>query len=92
MTRGRTQSPSVNRRILGVVLVALFLASTAPLSAQAAKFSAPTYSSPITMSADGKLIWVVNPGGDQVVVIGAKNNKVLKKIKVGDEPQGVAVD
>ena len=44
------------------------------------------------MSADGKLIWVVNPGGDQVVVIGTKSNKVLKKIKVGDEPQGVAVD
>ena len=44
------------------------------------------------MSADGKLIWVVNPGGDQVVVIGTKSNRVLKKIKVGDEPQGVAVD
>ena len=44
------------------------------------------------MSADGKLVWVVNPGGDNVAVIGAKSNKVVKRIKVGDEPQGVAVD
>jgi YVTN family beta-propeller protein len=78
------------RMLIGGLLLATSLA--APLAAEAAKFSAPTYSSPITMSADGKLIWVVNPGGDQVVVIGAKSNKVLKKIKVGDEPQGVAVD
>ncbi len=76
--------------LIGGLVLAASLA--APLAAEAAKFSAPTYSSPITMSADGKLIWVVNPGGDQVVVIGAKSNKVLKKIKVGDEPQGVAVD
>jgi YVTN family beta-propeller protein len=92
MARAPVQLPSVNRRILGLALVALLLALMAPPSVQAAKFSAPTYSSPITMSADGKLIWVVNPGGDQVVVIGVKSNKVLKKIKVGDEPQGVAVD
>ena len=39
-----------------------------------------------------QLIWVVNPGGDNVAVIGAKSNRVLKRIKVGDEPQGVAVD
>jgi YVTN family beta-propeller protein len=86
------RSPLVTRRIIGIGALALAASLAAPLTAQAAKFSAPTNSSPITMSADGRLIWVVNPGGDQVVVIGAKSNKVLKKIKVGDEPQGVAVD
>jgi YVTN family beta-propeller protein len=87
-----TNSLLVRRRIIRIAAVALALALTAPAAAQAAKFSAPTYSSPITMSADGRLIWVVNPGGDQVVVIGAKSNNVLRRINVGDEPQGVAVD
>jgi YVTN family beta-propeller protein len=92
MVRPTNSSSLVRRRIIGIAAVALALALTAPAAAQAAKFSAPTYSSPITMSADGRLIWVVNPGGDQVVVIGAKSNNVLRRINVGDEPQGVAVD
>jgi YVTN family beta-propeller protein len=87
-----TQSSLVKRRIIGICAVALALMLMAPASAPAAKFSAPTYSSPITMSADGRLIWVVNPGGDQVVVIGANSNRVLRRINVGDEPEGVAVD
>jgi YVTN family beta-propeller protein len=87
-----TQSSLVKRRIIGIGVVALALLLTAPASALAAQFSAPTYSSPITMSADGRLIWVVNPGGDQVVVIGANSNRVLRRINVGDEPEGVAVD
>jgi YVTN family beta-propeller protein len=92
MTRPTTSSSLVKRRIIGIGVAALALVLTAPASALAAKFSAPTYSSPITMSADGRLIWVVNPGGDQVVVIGAKSNNVLRRINVGDEPEGVAVD
>jgi YVTN family beta-propeller protein len=92
MARQTNSSSLVRRRIIGIAAVALALAVTAPAAAQAATFSAPTYSSPITMSADGRLIWVVNPGGDQVVVIGAKSNNVLRRINVGDEPQGVAVD
>jgi YVTN family beta-propeller protein len=44
------------------------------------------------MSADGRLVWVVNPGGDNVAVIGTRSNRVIRRIKVGDEPQGVAVD
>jgi YVTN family beta-propeller protein len=75
---------------LAVLVTVLSLCLAAPASART--FSAPTYSSPITMSADGRLIWVVNPGGDNVAVISAKNSRVLKRIKVGDEPQGVAVD
>jgi YVTN family beta-propeller protein len=63
-----------------------------PKTVKPKKFSAPTYSSPIAMSRDGKLIWVVNPGGDYVAVINAATNTVIKRIIVGDEPQGVAVD
>jgi YVTN family beta-propeller protein len=87
-----TNSSALVKRILAIGALAAALALTAPAAAQAAKFSAPTYSSPITMSRDGRLIWVVNPGGDQVVVIGASSNRVLRRINVGDEPQGVAVD
>ncbi len=88
MTRHRYRRVRV--AALAVLATALCLCLAAPTAART--FSAPTYSSPITMSADGKLIWVVNPGGDNVAVIGAKSNRVLKRIKVGDEPQGVAVD
>jgi YVTN family beta-propeller protein len=75
---------------LAVLVTVLSLCLAAPASART--FSAPTYSSPITMSADGRLIWVVNPGGDNVAVISAKRNRVIKRIKVGDEPESVAVD
>ena len=44
------------------------------------------------MSADGKLVWSVNPDDDSVSVIRTDQNKVVKKIKVGNEPQGVALD
>lgn len=52
----------------------------------------PTYSSPIAMSADNKLVWSVNPDGDSVSVIRTDQNKVVRTIKVGNEPQGVALD
>src|SRR5215217_4912009 len=84
--------PSQVMRRVATGLAALALVLAVPGLASARSFSAPTYSSPIAKSANGKLIWVVNPGGDNVVVIGARSNKVLKRINVGDEPQGVAVD
>ena len=51
----------------------------------------PTYSSPIAISANDKLIWAVNPGDDSVSVIRPDNNTRLAKIGVGDEPQSVAL-
>ena len=75
---------------LGALVLALLLA--VPAMASARTFSAPTYSSPITLSADGRLLWVVNPGGDRVAVINARSNTVIRQIRVGNEPQGVAVD
>jgi YVTN family beta-propeller protein len=52
----------------------------------------PTYSSPIAMSVDNRLVWSVNPGDDSISVIRTDQNRVIKKIKVGDEPEGVALD
>jgi YVTN family beta-propeller protein len=72
-----------------------FTASADPAvrAAQAQRtFSTATSSSPIAMSRDGRLVWVVNPGADTVTVIRTSNNTVLRTIRVGDEPQGVAVD
>jgi YVTN family beta-propeller protein len=84
-------SSEATRRAYACALAFVLLLAV-PGLASARSFSAPTYSSPIAKSANGKLIWVVNPGGDNVVVIGANSNKVLRRISVGDEPQGVAVD
>ena len=52
----------------------------------------PTNSSPIAMSLDGKLVWSVNPADDSVSVIRTDRDSVVAKIKVGDEPQSVALD
>ncbi len=62
-------------------------------AAQASRtFSGATTSSPISMSRDGRLVWVVNPGADSVTVIRTSSNTVLRTIRVGDEPQSVALD
>jgi YVTN family beta-propeller protein len=55
-------------------------------------FPGPTTSSPITLSRDGRLAWVVNPGADTVSVIATSSNRVVGTIRTGDEPQSVAVD
>jgi YVTN family beta-propeller protein len=58
----------------------------------APKFPGPTTSSPVTISRDGKLVWVVNPKADTVSVLRAGRDTVLRNIKVGDEPRAVALD
>jgi YVTN family beta-propeller protein len=55
-------------------------------------FGSATTSSPITLSRNGRLLWVVNPGTDSVSVIRTDTNAVIATIRVGDEPQSVAVD
>ncbi len=59
--------------------------------AWAQTYSRPTFSSPIAISLNDRLIWVVNPGDDSVSVIRPDNNTRLAKIAVGDEPQSVAL-
>jgi YVTN family beta-propeller protein len=55
-------------------------------------FTNPTYSSPIAMSADNKLVWSVNPDTDTVSVIRTDTNVKIRDITVGNEPQSVALD
>ena len=76
-------------------VLAATLAVAAPGAATAKRtpvFPWATTSSPITMSLDGRLVWVVNPKADTVSVIWAGRDRVVGTIKVGDEPQAVAVD
>ncbi len=58
----------------------------------AAVFDRPTTSSPIALSADNSLVWVVNPDDDSVTVIRTDTNVAIKRIAVGDEPQSIALD
>jgi YVTN family beta-propeller protein len=83
-------------RVLGTLL--LLLALAVPGEAAAAKkkkppvFKTATTSSPISMSRDGRYVWVVSPGADSVVVISTRTKKVVRTIKVGDQPESVALD
>jgi YVTN family beta-propeller protein len=80
------------RWLLGGVAGLLALLLALPAVAGARRYRTPTYSSPISMSADGRFVWVVNPGGDSVSVISTRRNEVVGRVKVGDEPQSVALD
>lgn len=62
--------------------------------AAAAAFNRSTYSSPIALSADDKLVWSVNPSDGSVAVIDAATHALLTKVRVGgqNEPQSVALD
>ena len=65
MRRPRTRN-TTRRLPLAASQVAclLALALMLPASSAARSFSGPTYSSPISLSADGRLVWFVNPGAD----------------------------
>jgi len=63
----------------------------APRSARAQVYNRPTYSSPVAVSRDDKLIWAVNPADDSVSVFRPDLNTRIAKIAVGDEPQSVAL-
>ncbi len=69
-------------------------ASVAAAPDSISAFDTPTYSSPIAQSADKNHIWVVNPDDDSVSVLGnlAGTPSVIANIKVGREPQSVALD
>ena len=83
--------------VAGLAIAAASLAAAIPeLGAQEAEKSAvflqPTYSSPIALSRDNRLLWSVNPADNSVSVVRTDTNTVLRKIKVGREPQSVALD
>lgn len=74
--------------VLGGALLALMAGVP---SAGAAVFAHPTTSSPIALSQDEKLVFVVNPRDDTVTVLCARNGKHVATIQTGDEPRAVAV-
>ncbi len=80
-------APRYTRAFLAAVLVLL---SMLPEPARA-QYGRPTYSSPIAISLDDKLIWAVNPADDSVSVFRPDNNTRITKITVGDEPQSVTL-
>src|SRR5687768_6306039 len=92
MARARYRLSRCVRRFGVPVVAVLTVLLVAPALASAARFSGPTTSSPIVLSQDGRLVWVVNPGGDNVALLDARDNRVLSRIRVGDEPESVAVD
>ncbi len=69
----------------------LVLLSALSDDAWAQVYNRSTYSSPIAISQNDKLIWVVNPGDNSVSVIRPDNNTRLAKITVGTEPQSIAL-
>ena len=73
---------------LTALLALLLLSSSA---ARAQTYPGATYSSPIAISRNDKLIWNVNPGDDSVSVIRPDNNTRITKITVGDEPESIAL-
>lgn len=79
------------RRGLVLALLPLALLIAAKLAA-AAVFTQPMNSSPIAISADQQLVWVVNPRDDTVSVLRADTDTVLATIQTGDEPRSVALD
>ena len=73
------------------------LSAAPPKPIGVAAFGEPTYSSPIALSADKNQLWVVNPDDDSVSVIDVSSANpadfhLLRNIRVGDEPQSVALD
>lgn len=78
--------------LVSLVFITVRGAITAAQVGPLAVFNETTYSSPIAISADNKLVWSVNPANDSVSVIRTDTNQVIKTIPVGNEPQSVALD
>src|SRR4051812_39231573 len=93
MGRTRISPAQEASRIFGLGVLLLLAALVLATEAHGATtFKNPTNSSPIQISANARFVWVVNPGGDSVSVFRTSDRKVLKTIKVGDEPQSLAID
>lgn len=63
----------------------------APASSGGRGNQRPTASSAIALSADGELVWAVNPDLDNVAVIRTADRRVIAKVPVGDNPQSIAL-
>src|SRR5262245_51002369 len=68
--------------------------NAAPASAQTAvRFTGPTSSQPLALSADDGLLAVANPDNNSISIFDTRNNANtrLAQVNVGTEPNGVAV-
>src|SRR5215813_531663 len=81
--------PGASRTVL-LLLLTVLVSVTSPA---AVRFVGPTSSQPLALSADGSLLLVANAESNTVSLFNVKNdaNTLLAKIKVGKEPNGVAV-
>src|SRR6267154_439249 len=79
------------RTFRGLSALGAILVSTLTQTGSSQVYGRPTYSCPIAISANDKLIWVVNPADDSVSVIRPDNNTRITKISVGDEPQSITL-
>jgi YVTN family beta-propeller protein len=79
------------RAALAAALVAALGATAA--QADATRFSGPTSSQPIALSADDAVLAVANPDDDSVTLFNVRNGRNLfaARIPVLDEPNGVAL-
>jgi YVTN family beta-propeller protein len=87
-----TSTPSLAPWLRRAPLIAagLLLLDAAP-DVSATTWGRPTYSSPVAISLNDRLIFAVNPSDDSVAVIRPDNNTRITKITVGDEPQSIAL-
>ena len=83
---------SMGTRWACIAILAAGAALASAAGAAAGVFAQPSNSSPITVSADQRFVWVVNPRDDTVSVLRTDNNTLLATIQTGDEPRSIAVD
>jgi YVTN family beta-propeller protein len=81
---------------LGLVIAQVYWPEESPTAAvQAPRFVGPTSSQPIALSANDSLLAVANPDNDSVTLftvgVGGNELTLLAEVRVGDEPNGVAV-
>src|SRR5262245_38141360 len=78
----------------GLALVYLFRPAITPQAeVKAARFSGPTSSQPLALSADDAFLIAANPDNDSVTLfsVGSGVELRLEELKVGQEPNGVAM-
>src|SRR2546423_3069360 len=76
-------------RSIHIIGLMIGISGSLPIFAQ--NWDRPTYSSPIAISRNDRLIFSANPSDDSIGVIRPDNNMLITKISVGDEPQSIAL-
>jgi YVTN family beta-propeller protein len=81
------------RKVAAIVSIAMIAIAAKPAARQSASSLRERYLSPIEMalSPDGRVMYVVCEGSDEVRVVDAQTAKVIRAIPVGHVPRGIAV-